>query len=104
MGSFPYFARQLLRALDVSGLAGLVAAAQEDDHDRAAPGEIDAVSRPVVDAKLADTRAHWLDVAEQPERQAIESRQDRGSGSPILESAKPSIEDGRSSDLYRRPM
>lgn len=55
----------LLRSPDVRLLRTLVAAAQQDDEDEAPPGEVHAISRAMVDAKLRDAFADGLHVAQQ---------------------------------------
>lgn len=55
----------LLRSPDVRLLRPLVAATQEDDEDKALPGEVHAISGAVVDAKLRDAFADGLHVTQQ---------------------------------------
>ena len=50
-----------------------VAAAEQDDNSLASPGEIDPVSRTIVDPHFTDAFADWHDIARIAERQAIDS-------------------------------
>ena len=49
--------------LDVTSLCALVAAAKQDDKGSTALQEINAIARTVIDAKFANARADWLNVA-----------------------------------------
>jgi hypothetical protein len=50
----------------VPPLACLVATAEQDDDDIAAPDKIDRISRSVIDLKFADARSDRLDVSGLP--------------------------------------
>src|SRR5262245_34210585 len=52
-----------MRLLDVSALAALVAADEQDDHFVAVPAEVNAVSWPNVEATFHDARAYRLTVS-----------------------------------------
>jgi hypothetical protein len=54
----------LLGLPNVLALGPLVAAAEQDDDGLAAPGVVNPVSRPVVDAKLVDRATDRLGIAE----------------------------------------
>jgi hypothetical protein len=49
---------------NVLTLGPLVASAEQDDDSLAAPGEINPVSRPVIDAKLANRTSDRLGITE----------------------------------------
>ncbi len=81
--------RALRRGLDVSVLRGLVASGKQDDDDSAAPEEVDAVARPVVDAQFGNTVADGPDIIRVAEREATNPDVDAGLGDPVSQACEP---------------
>ena len=85
--------RQLQRSLDVSVLAGLVAARQQDHDLESSLCEIHAVARPRVDAQLGHPFAHRLAIAKMAELDKVDTRLNPPFRLAILEAQEPIVED-----------
>jgi len=75
-------------------LRGFVPAAQENDDRVANTREIDAVSRSVVDAYLADATADRFDITGIAEFQATDACDDADAGMRVPKLAEPFPEQG----------
>ena len=88
-----------LGALDVSALASLVAAAEEEDERRAATGEVDAVAGSDVDPEFEYSAADGPGVAEISAFEADDSLINPPLSTVIAETFVPTLEHPRSLDL-----
>jgi hypothetical protein len=77
--------RDSLGGLDVPVLSPLVAAAEKDDGLRAAPNEIDPISRAVVDPQFAHSFAERLRVAKQTKLMTPDSSGNSNPRMPVFE-------------------
>lgn len=75
--------------LDIFRLGSLVATTQEQDERLAVPRVIHAVAGTVVDAQLANALADALPIAEKPDFQSIEPRDDASTRLGIAEPREP---------------
>jgi len=83
------FSRERFCPRNVAVLRTLVAAAEQNDDDIAASDEIDAITRSVIDAHLANAPADRSDVAEVAEREPANSQIDPTDGPSIAEFGNP---------------
>lgn len=77
---------------DVVGLAGLVAAAQQQDELIAPASQIDAISGAEGEAQLQDAATHRLHSTDVAASQPIETGHNPKASLPVLELAQPTIE------------
>jgi hypothetical protein len=92
-----------VRLLDVFVLAGLAAAAEQDQEDVALLPVVDPVARAMMDAELREASADWLCVARIASDQSIDTRVDPGRGAWILalKPSKPCVLEVGRDDLHR---
>ncbi|MGB6687698.1 MAG: hypothetical protein WBE76_07635 [Terracidiphilus sp.] len=88
---------QGLSSLDVFLLCAFGTTRKQDDDLRAALCVIEAPARAEVDAQLNDAVANSLEVAQQAEREALDSLRHRAAHPQVFQSIKPSGE------LLKRP-
>jgi len=89
---FAPFLRQSFRPSDIARLAGLVAAAQQDDDRGAALLKVDPITGAVMNPQLADAFADGGDVAGQTLGQAQEPGGDERASPPVPEPPLPKSE------------
>jgi hypothetical protein len=80
--------------LDVSILGAFATATQQKDDRLAAPLEIDAVARPVMDAKLANALPDRRNIAGMAISQAVKAGNNRADGFRVAKLAEPFAEVG----------
>ncbi len=68
---------------DITLLAGLVSAAQENQDFASALNEVDSVPRAVINSHLADAMTNGFDIARVAEPEAIDPHLDASGSSPI---------------------
>jgi hypothetical protein len=96
---FLYFGGHCDRRPDIAALRTLVAPAQQNHHQLAAPHEVDPISWTVIDAQFGDSLPDRLDVPEQSVAQARDPLRNPLNGVAIRQSGQPRPENGRLADL-----
>jgi hypothetical protein len=84
--------RERFGATDIALLGALVAAGKQNDSACSTSNEINPVSRPIVDAQLADAFANRFHIAEQARLQSNNSLGDPSLGVGIAQTGKPMFE------------
>src|SRR5262245_61376211 len=90
---------QAFGSCDVSALRPLVSSGQQQDVSRAALYVIDSISRPVADAQLTDPLANGRDITWIATGEPLDTDQDLGFGTRILQLAEPCRELLRLADV-----
>jgi hypothetical protein len=75
--------------VDIRILSALVATRQQDDQHWPTANEIQAVTRPMIDAHLGNAITHGPHIAEIAANGPIKSGMNPGYGLPILETGQP---------------
>jgi hypothetical protein len=74
---------------DIARLASVVAATQQEDQGLAAPREINAVARTVIDPQFVDPPANKLRVAKQSDLNPRNAARDRLDGDRVPQGVEP---------------
>jgi hypothetical protein len=94
------FLRHRNRLPNVPLLGRLVAAAEQDDQDRAALDEVDAIARPVVDPQFPDA-GEELDVSEEAGLKANDTLGNALCGAAVGQASQPRLEFKRLANFYQ---